>query len=80
MPKQISADPIRFQQIFSNLISNATKFTGKNGTIMAEIKYVEKEKDDQKYIVLRVADSGIGMNPETMKSKLENNEILLLCS
>lgn len=61
----ISADKDRLQQVFSNLIDNAVKFTDKGGKINIEAKYisaVDGEKDD--FVEVRVIDTGIGIAPK----------------
>jgi two-component system, sensor histidine kinase len=52
-------DPHRFNQILTNLISNAIKFTAK-GEIKVSITLVEQRSDDQ-FIQVSVIDSGIGI-------------------
>jgi signal transduction histidine kinase/ActR/RegA family two-component response regulator len=53
----VQADPIRLDQIVSNLVVNAVKYTPPNGTIRVSVK---REGDES---VLRVADNGIGIPP-----------------
>ncbi len=53
----VEADPARLQQVISNLIHNATKFTPQGGMV----DVVLYRKDDK--AVLRVCDSGIGISP-----------------
>jgi CheY-like chemotaxis protein len=58
---QISTDSDRLKQIFSNLLTNAIKFT-QEGEIEFGIKSLEKE------IIFYVKDSGIGIPPEAGES------------
>jgi signal transduction histidine kinase/ActR/RegA family two-component response regulator len=51
-------DPIRLDQIISNLLVNAAKYTPEDGTIRLTVR---REGDEA---VLRVADDGIGLEPE----------------
>ncbi|MFK7776070.1 MAG: two-component regulator propeller domain-containing protein [Saprospiraceae bacterium] len=53
-------DPERIRQIFSNLVSNATKFTPQGGHIYI---LVEIQEEEQKFI-LKVKDTGIGIDPK----------------
>jgi len=55
-PMPISADPVRVEQIISNLIGNALKFTQSGGTI--EIS-AQRELNEA---VLRVRDTGAGLD------------------
>jgi len=52
------ADEARFEQIVSNLIGNAVKYTPQGGRIAVSLRR------DRDTAVLRVHDSGIGMLPE----------------
>ncbi|MCS7184043.1 MAG: ATP-binding protein [Patescibacteria group bacterium] len=58
----VNVDKIRFYQVIQNLIDNAIKYT-KEGWVKINLT-----KDD-KYAIICVADSGIGMSKE-LKSKL----------
>ena len=59
-------DDLRLSQVIANLMSNAVKFTQKNGSIQLEVEAVESGND---YSVLQftVTDTGIGMTEEQMK-------------
>jgi signal transduction histidine kinase len=79
IPK-ISFDEIRISQVIDNLLSNSLKFTPENGkiTVRAEYKAVSPTLDGaspakeilslDKYIVISVSDTGIGLTPEQQKS------------
>ena len=56
----IEADPTRLEQILSNLLLNAAKYTPK----VVEI-WLEVERDAGK-VVIRVRDTGIGIEPELL--------------
>ena len=57
-PAWIEADAIRLDQIISNLVVNAVKYTPPGGTIRVSVAREGGEA------VLRVADDGIGLAPE----------------
>jgi len=59
-PKNALGDVSRTEQIFTNLISNAAKFT-EEGTIT--VVYEEKEENKKLKIILKVSDSGMGIDP-----------------
>jgi signal transduction histidine kinase/ActR/RegA family two-component response regulator len=52
------ADEARIQQIVSNLVGNAVKYTPEGGSIVVTLRR------DRDVAVLRVRDNGIGMSPE----------------
>jgi PAS domain S-box-containing protein len=57
-PVYLDADTIRLSQVFSNLLSNAAKYTPRAGRITLAVER------DGKVIAVRVADTGIGIAPE----------------
>ena len=56
-------DPIRLRQILFNLLSNACKFT-ENGKV--RLAATSRQKDGQRWIVLTVSDTGIGIPKDKM--------------
>ena len=55
-------DPLRLQQIVTNLVANAVKFTEK-GRIDVTVA-LKSEENDQSCLVLSVADTGVGIAPD----------------
>ncbi|MEE9406574.1 MAG: ATP-binding protein [Polaribacter sp.] len=62
VPKTILGDDVRINQILSNLISNALKFTEK-GEILLEVKTIQEDENSIKLAFI-ISDSGIGMTNE----------------
>ena len=63
VPKElplITGAPNRLQQVFTNLLGNAVKFTPEGGTVTLKVA----EEDD--HIMVQVIDSGIGISPEEL--------------
>lgn len=54
----VSADGLRIEQVFTNLLGNALKFTARGGRI--DVAAAERGAD----ILVTVADSGVGIPPE----------------
>src|SRR5207247_11164035 len=59
-PVWISADPTRLEQILTNLMANAVKYTQPGGEIAVS---VGREREGA---VVRVRDSGAGIRPELL--------------
>jgi PAS domain S-box-containing protein len=57
-PVFVNGDPERLQQVISNLVSNAIKFTPKGGRVNIVLDHTETEAR------LTVTDNGIGINAE----------------
>jgi two-component system cell cycle sensor histidine kinase PleC len=58
----IRADGVKLRQIFTNLVSNAIKFTPEGGTVTLEARQLEDGR-----ICGIVTDTGIGMSPDEIK-------------
>jgi signal transduction histidine kinase/ActR/RegA family two-component response regulator len=56
-PIWVDADPVRLEQIFSNLLTNAIKYTPEGGTIDVSVDTVGADG------VVRIRDTGIGIEP-----------------
>ncbi len=66
IPEHVCGDPVRLQQILSNLISNAIKFTKSGGiTIVARADPSPDPKLSN--LTLTVADSGIGISDDKLE-------------
>ncbi len=59
-PLSVDADPVRLEQIFTNLLANAIKYTPAGGRIE-----VTAGADDGE-IWVRIADTGVGIAPEML--------------
>lgn len=58
------ADKLRLNQIFTNLLSNALKYTEENGKVSVDISELPSEKEGHVKLVYRVEDNGIGMSAD----------------
>ncbi|WP_022941773.1 response regulator [Psychromonas hadalis] len=65
VPHQLIGDPLRLQQILTNLVANAIKFT-KQGVVSIS---VNKDEKNVKCLTFAVTDSGIGMD-DSQQEKL----------
>ncbi|MBO6280424.1 MAG: response regulator [Bacilli bacterium] len=61
------ADKLRLSQIFTNLLSNALKYTEENGDVSVDIKEEKSEKEGCIKLIYQVTDTGIGMSQEFLK-------------
>ena len=59
LPKLVTGDPNRIQQVLNNLLNNAIKFT-ERGQVDLSIK-ADRGIDDKYEVTFKIADSGIGI-------------------
>lgn len=64
-PLYIKADPTRFDQIMTNLINNASKYTDYKGNIMVSCKI----KNDK--VIINIKDDGVGMEKKKIAKIFE---------
>ncbi|WP_062621615.1 hybrid sensor histidine kinase/response regulator transcription factor [Flammeovirga sp. SJP92] len=55
-------DPVQFEKVIFNLVSNAMQFTPENGEIIIQLKELSHS------IVIAIKDTGKGIRPEALKS------------
>jgi signal transduction histidine kinase len=63
-PVFIKGDPTRLEQIFANLLDNASKYTDAGGTIQLTASVVNE--DGEPFVRIAVTDTGIGMAAESL--------------
>ncbi|MDQ7046643.1 MAG: ATP-binding protein [Sulfurovum sp.] len=68
LPTLLVGDPTKISQIIINLVSNAMKFTAKNGEVNVNVEKLS-ETNDEVQVKFEVADTGIGITKE-QKSKI----------
>lgn len=59
-PVYVFADPVRLDQVISNLLNNAAKYTERGGVIRLCVKTRDQ------YAVIKVRDTGIGIDPKLL--------------
>lgn len=64
-PVYLDADPVRLAQVFSNLLTNAAKYTESGGRISLKAELHGGE------VLVRVADTGLGIPAEALPSIFE---------
>jgi CheY-like chemotaxis protein len=62
-PVWTELDPLRIEQVVSNLLSNASKFSGRGARI--EVSVVDRSEPDGR-VDIRVKDGGIGISPAAL--------------
>ena len=69
--KHIITDSTKMQEILSNLISNAIKYTSAGGKVTIDTKELPCDKEGYVLIQTKVSDTGIGMSEEFLPSLFE---------
>ncbi len=77
----IEGDPVRLESVVYNLLSNAFKYTNKNGNVECEIELVTRAfhhksvfqfnyriKEPGEYLAFRVKDTGVGMTRSQVRN------------
>ena len=64
-PVPVDGDPVRLEQVITNLLENAAKYTEPGGRIQLRVT------QDRDQAVLSVRDSGIGVAPENLETIFE---------
>lgn len=70
VPAYLTGDAGRLQQVLTNLLSNAVRFTGSGGKILV-LAEMERREETEAVLRFRVTDSGIGIDAETQKRLFE---------
>jgi two-component system phosphate regulon sensor histidine kinase PhoR len=63
----VNADEVHFPNLINNLVDNAVKYAKDNTPLRVKIT----TESNQKNIIIRVEDNGIGMSKETVKRVFE---------
>jgi len=69
----VLCDANRLNRVLLNLVSNAFKFTPKDGTVSVILRQTGRENDRASFCI-RVKDTGIGMSPEFVEKVFEAYE------
>ena len=64
-PVRLDADPVRLAQVFGNLLTNASKYTARGGTITLDARV---EHGD---VIASVSDTGVGIPPDKLPQVFE---------
>ena len=66
LPEEVIADPLRLEQVLTNLIGNALKFT-QQGSVTCTFRPSGLAADGRLLLRIDVADTGIGMDPDQLQ-------------
>ena len=74
LPRELSLDPLRLQQVLTNLIGNALKFTD-TGSVTLDVHPVSRRKSENQnepvWLEFRVTDTGVGIPKEHIANIFE---------
>ncbi len=65
----VEADATRLEQVFTNLLDNATKYTDGGGSISMKVERVLS--GERPWVVVRVKDTGVGIRAELLPNVFE---------
>ncbi len=68
----VMGDPVRLRQIFSNILSNAVKYTPEHGCIQVRARKLSEDRKDGNCYQFEIEDNGIGMSEEFQKRLFES--------
>jgi CheY-like chemotaxis protein/nitrogen-specific signal transduction histidine kinase/HPt (histidine-containing phosphotransfer) domain-containing protein len=69
VPRRVIGDRVRLRQILTNLVGNAIKFTDRGGVVVTvSLERRDAEHESPAQVRFEVADSGIGMDEDTVKN------------
>ena len=54
----VEGDPVRLEQVFGNLLTNAVKYTGRGGLVTIDLRA------ERGFAVVTVTDTGVGIDPD----------------
>ena len=60
----VMADPVRLQQVFLNLLTNAIKFSSANSKVIVRLEKVKDREGEKAKAMIKVIDSGKGISSE----------------
>jgi signal transduction histidine kinase len=63
LPRRVNGDPTRLNQILTNLLNNAVKFTGPGGSVRLSARRLGADADAHR-VAFAVRDSGIGISAD----------------
>jgi PAS domain S-box-containing protein len=66
LPVQVRGDATRLQQVLSNLVGNAIKFT-EGGIVYIRVNKVEELESERVVVLIEVSDTGVGMGEDTLQ-------------
>jgi signal transduction histidine kinase len=64
-PARVEGDPVRLEQVLSNLLGNAIKYTQRGGHIRVELR------PEGESVAISVSDDGVGLAPEMLQEVFE---------
>jgi two-component system CheB/CheR fusion protein len=70
-PAWVKGDPMRLDQVFTNLLNNAAKFTGRGGSIAVSVRLARVTPDHPGEVEVRVRDNGRGIDPALLPHVFE---------
>ena len=75
----VEVDPTKIEQVVSNLLDNALKYTTSGGSINVQIatKTLVEEGNQREYISVSIADTGVGIPPYVLPLIFDKHQIFI---
>ena len=65
---EIFADPLRIKQIYTNILSNAIKYTPDGGSVSFEMYQQKIPNSKNIFLIAKISDTGIGMSKDYIEN------------
>lgn len=69
--ERVMADPVRLRQVFTNILSNAVKYTPDGGRVRVRARRLSEDAEKGNCYQFRFEDNGIGMSEKFQKQMFE---------